>query len=177
MSVDLAALHPLLAERWLQLKEEYERKYAPELLIATSGLRRDSQQIALYAQGRRPLYEVNALRKVAGYAPITAAENEEERDIVTFADGIRKRSDHQGVLYEGRLVAVALDVAPALDPDGPGPGKPVIPWKDIPRFERIGPLAKLVGLDWGGNWTPRKRDLPHVYLPPVLVAATTRSAA
>jgi peptidoglycan L-alanyl-D-glutamate endopeptidase CwlK len=31
-----------------------------------------------------------------------------------------------------------------------------------PAWGRIGELAESVGLEWGGRWTPKKRDLPHL---------------
>lgn len=156
---DWTAAHPLLATRVQALQAMYARRYAPEVLVVTSLLRSDAQQKALYEQGRSALAIVNPLRIAAGMQPIDVKQNAHR---VTNADGVRTRSNHQGVPYQGRMVAVAADLAPAFDPDGPGPGKPVIDWQDESRFRRIGPLAEAVGLEWGGNWA--QVDLPHVQL-------------
>lgn len=157
---DWAAAHPKLAERVQLLQAMYARRFSPEVLVVTSLLRSDAQQKALYAQGRMSLAVVNQLRAVAGMQPIDLKANAHR---VTNADGVRSRSNHQGITYQGRIVAVAADLAPTWDPDGPGPGKRAIPWEDESRFRRIGPLAEAVGLEWGGNW--RQVDLPHVQLP------------
>lgn len=168
---DWSAAHPLLAERVQALQAMYDRRFAPEKLIVTSLLRTDAQQAAYFAQGRQSLAAVNALRLKAGMQPISEKEN---RGRVTNADGVHTRSNHQGVTYKGRLVAVAADLAPTFDPDGPGPGKRVIPWEDEARFRRIGPLAEAVGLEWGGNWA--QVDLPHVQLPSAIRNATAVAA-
>lgn len=157
---DWTAAHPLLAERVQTLQAMYARRFAPEVLVVTSLLRSDAQQKALYAQGRMSLEVVNTLRIAAGMQTIDAKANAHR---VTNADGVHSRSNHQGVSFRGRMVAVAADLAPSFDPDGPGPGKPVIDWQDESRFRRIGPLAEAVGLEWGGNWA--HVDLPHVQLP------------
>lgn len=51
-------------------------------VLVAEGLRNAAIQNAYYAQGRRPLAEVNRLRAIAKMQPITEAEN---RDIVTRA--------------------------------------------------------------------------------------------
>ena len=158
---DWSAAHPLLAERVQALQAMYARRYAPETLVVTSILRSDAQQIALFAQGRQSLAQVNVLRAAAGMTPIDVKANAHR---VTNCDGVHNRSRHQGVLYEGRMVSRAVDLAPSWDADGPGTGKPIIDWNDRGRFNRIGPLAESVGLMWGGNWISFQ-DLPHVELP------------
>lgn len=157
---DWSAAHPTLATRVQALQAMYTKRFYPEMLVVTSVLRSDAQQIALFAQGRQSLAQVNVLRAAAGMTPLDVLANAHR---VTNCDGVRSRSRHQGVLYEGRMVSRAVDLAPAWDKDGPGPGKPIIDWNDRGRFNRIGPLAEAVDLVWGGNWTSFQ-DLPHVEL-------------
>lgn len=171
MTVDRAALHPVLLERLDALLEDYAKVYPGEKLIVTSGLRSDKQQAAYYAQGRQPLQVVNALRAAAGMSPIADAEN---GHTVTNADGVRVRSNHQGKVYDGKVLGRAADVAPVYDHDAldchnrrlPAGG---VDWDDIKRFDRIGILAESCGLKWGGRWRDKqgapKPDRPHVELP------------
>lgn len=158
---DWNAAHPVLAKRVQALQALYAKRFAPEQLVVTSVLRSDAQQAALWAQGRYSITMTNTLRKAAGMAPITADANSR---VVTKCDGLTNRSRHQGVLLAGRMVSRAVDVVPAWDPDGPGPGKFAIDWSDRRRFARIGPLAEEVGLVWGGSWHSFE-DLPHLELP------------
>lgn len=52
---------------------------------------------------------------------------------------------------------VAFDVVPIRD------GKAV--WgttgADLALWQRVGALGRSVGLEWGGDWLGRKRDMPH----------------
>lgn len=99
----------------------------------TDGLRTVEQQQALYAQGRtRP------------------------GKIVTNADGIIKKSNHQA---HGDGFGHAMDCC-FLDQHGEPTWREDFPWK------AYGEAAKAVGLKWGGDWNS-PHDLPHVELPPL----------
>lgn len=115
------------------------------------------EQAALFAQGRRSLAEVNAMRKAAGLWAISPDEN---RKTVTDCDGVRIRSRHQGILVDGRLRSEAADVVPAIDPDGPGPLKVRVEWKDRGLFLPLVSLCRNHGLRSGGTF--KKQDWPHV---------------
>lgn len=111
-------------------------------------LRTEAVQMAYYAQGRQPLYTVNALRKEAGLFVIDEATN---KRIITWT----LRSKH----LEGK----AIDIVPVKD------GK--IPWNILSQeiadlYIRIGKIGESVGLAWGGRWTPIDKfglgkDAPH----------------
>lgn len=90
-------------------------------------------QDAYYAQGRKPLVEVNALRLKAGLWPITEFAN---RIKITNAT----RSYHSRGL--------AMDVYPS-----DGRGNPI--WRPTPdAWRAIGALAMEFGFEWGGAWEP-----------------------
>lgn len=91
------------------------------------GLRSADRQQQLYAQGRS--------------AP---------GKIVTYADGVLKRSQHQS----GR----AADCAFRDDPRTP---RDETYAEDMP-WQAYGAAAEAVGLTWGGRW--KMHDLPHVEL-------------
>jgi peptidoglycan LD-endopeptidase CwlK len=112
--------------------------------VVTSTLRTQDEQVALYAQGRKSLGEVNALRVKAGMRAIAEAEN---KYTVTRADGVKFKSNHQG----GR----AMDVVPA----GTN-GNPVWPPASDGRWQIIAKAGKEAGFKWGGDWAVYP-DLPH----------------
>lgn len=90
------------------------------------GLRTTEEQQALYAKGRT-----------------------EEGKIVTYADGVRRRSKHQD--------GVAVDVVPYP-----------IAWEDVIGMREFGQFVKGVAvgmgidIEWGGDW--KFTDLPHFQL-------------
>lgn len=102
--------------------------------ILTSALRTQDEQTALFAQGRKTLRGVNALRKTAGLPPIEENENR----IVTYS----LTSPHQSGL--------AFDIAVVKD------GVPV--WSG-PEYEILGGIGESIGLTWGGRW--KMRDMCH----------------
>lgn len=111
-------------------------------------LRTTKVQQAYYAQGRQPIYTVNALRKEAGLWVIDEATN---KRIITWT----LKSKH----LEGK----AIDIVPVKD------GK--IPWNILDQeiadlYIRIGEIGESVGLEWGGRWKPVDKfgvgkDAPH----------------
>jgi len=110
-------------------------------------LRTIEVQEAYYAQGRRPLEEINNLRKKAGLYLLGA---EEGKKIVT------KTMDSV------HLIGCAADIVPVID------GK--IPWniskENAGLWLAFGRLGQEAGLEWGGAWSPYDRygigwDAPH----------------
>lgn len=98
-------------------------------VMITSGLRTTEEQVRLYAQGRQ----------TAG-------------PIVTYCDGVRKKSNHQA---KPDGFGHAVDFAFRVN------GQPS--WDDALPWPLLGHMAKAVGCKWGGDWeTP---DRPHVELP------------
>jgi peptidoglycan L-alanyl-D-glutamate endopeptidase CwlK len=110
-------------------------------------LRTQAVQEAYYAQGRKPLAEINKLRKKAG---LYLLGKDEGKRIVT--------QTMQSVHLTGR----AADIVPVVD------GK--IPWNITAEtaglWKAFGLLGKEAGLEWGGLWPPFNRfgigwDAPH----------------
>ena len=96
----------------------------------TDGLRSEAQQQALYAQGRT--------------AP---------GDIVTNADGVTHKSNHQAHADGfGHAVDCAFLMNGAFS------------WDDTLPWTLYGAMAKALGLVWGGDWHAIV-DRPHVELP------------
>lgn len=152
-SRSLTTADPQLARMVKELMAAYARRFFPWFLMITNVSRDPLEQEALYAQGRvGSKMELNAIRERAGLPPIY--NEKEAHRIVTWT----RNSRHN------RIPSEAVDLAVAIDPDGPdGPLKPVIDWDDIARYEAMGELAKEIGLVWGGDW--KNRDLCHVELP------------
>jgi len=111
--------------------------------VKTSGRRTDQEQIALFAQGRKPLGVVNALRAKANMRPISEAEN---KYTVTDCNGVTKKSKHQS--------GEAIDYVPK-DKNG----NPCWPPKSDPRWMEIAEVFELAGMESGLRW--RKADPPH----------------
>lgn len=113
-------------------------------------------QRAYYAQGRKPLSEVNALRAVAGLKAIAESDN---ASVITKVDGIKDKSRHQS--------GDALDIYPTM-PDKAVLWYPTTSTADL--WKRMGELAKRCGFEWGGDWKPLDRyglgwDPAHVERP------------
>jgi peptidoglycan L-alanyl-D-glutamate endopeptidase CwlK len=121
--------------------------------VIGSGMRTRQQQDALYAQGRKNLGEVNALRKQAGLPPISLQAN-----TATVTDARGGESNHnltQKLLQHDRSVHVIHGFAVDIVDRRFGwevPDKKF--WKDL------GALAKVSGCLWGGDWA--KPDPAHV---------------
>ena len=94
-------------------------------------LRTPLVQAAYYAQGRKPLEEINRLRKKAGLYLIDA---EEGKKIITKT------------MESAHLIGKAADIVPVID------GK--IPWvitaENAELWLDFGELGKESGLEWGG---------------------------
>ncbi len=110
-------------------------------------LRTKEVQEAYYAQGRKPLAEINELRKKAGLYLIGEVEGSH---IIT--------KTMQSVHFTGR----AADIVPVVN------GK--IPWNIMSENAELwltfGRLGQESGLEWGGTWTPLDKfgigwDAPH----------------
>jgi hypothetical protein len=139
---NIDALNPMLATRvkcFLRKLDEAGIKY-----FVVETLRSQEVQNAYYAQGRKPLAEVNEMRKTCGLYLLTEAEN---KNIVTQT----LKSNHA----DGN----AIDIVPMKD------GK--IWWKAPQQvWEEMGKIGEDCGLDWcaGGNGKAWHWDNPHYEL-------------
>ena len=96
-------------------------------MMVTDTLRTVEEQQALFAQGRT----------LPG-------------PIVTYADGIKTKSNHQA--HDDGL-GHAVDMCFVID------GKPS--WDSRLPWKLYGLIAQTLGLQWGGSWT-KLTDLPHI---------------
>ncbi len=112
-----------------------------------STLRTDDEQIAYWYQGRFPLEEVNAKRKIVGFYMLSEKEN---KYTVTKCDGIKNKSLHQSGL--------AVDIVP-LDSRGN------TFWPDVgsPLWKAIADIMVKHGFDAGLYWKDFP-DAPHYQL-------------
>lgn len=126
----LAGVHPQLVAAVARISAAMQTLGHP--IVATDGLRTTSDQVALFAQGRsRP------------------------GRIVTHADGVLVRSNHQANLIDGSGHAVDCAFLDAA-------GRPS--WAETHPWRLYGEAAKSQGLRWGGDWTGASIDRPHVEL-------------
>ncbi len=141
MRRDIDALHPAVARRCRDLLRAC-KKLGLDLMV-TSTLRSHDEQAALYAQGRKTLDPVNALRQKARLAPIKAEGNQ----IVTSAT----TSTHEfGLAFD---VALIKDGSPHWDRS--------LDLNDNSHTDylEVGSVGEGLGLIWGGRC--RHRDLCH----------------
>ncbi|MDR1112390.1 MAG: M15 family metallopeptidase [Bacteroidales bacterium] len=116
----------------------------------TEGVRTLAKQNAYYAQGRKPLEAVNQLRKQAGIAPITSAQNK----AVTWT----MKSKH----LEGK----AVDLVPQID----GKVRYDLCREFAPCMIKVSKELNIPirwGADWNGNGVAYEKgetDSPHFEL-------------
>lgn len=149
MSRSLELLHPKVQEAAMQLKE-LARSELGLYIIFTQTLRTNAEQVALYAQGRKTLEEVNLLRNLANMSPIKADANK----IVTKAPTNKDSYHGYGLAFDIAITDLT--------------GKKIVwdktsDWNNDNQndWEQVGELAsRIEGLEWGGNWSSMP-DPPH----------------
>jgi peptidoglycan L-alanyl-D-glutamate endopeptidase CwlK len=107
-------------------------------MLVTAGVRTQAEQVALYAKGRT-----------------------QPGAIVTYADGIIKRSNHQAKA-DGK--GYAVDCAFLVDGTDRDGEIDTPTWDADRPWPLYGTLAETLGqgkVTWGGRWTSL-RDLPHI---------------
>jgi len=127
--------------------------------LVSETLRDKEVQEAYFAQGRKSLEEVNALRKKVGLYLLKEAEN---LKTVTNCDGVKHLSNHQ--CRDGSGLGSAIDIVPAYE-DNQGR---LNFWWAAPQsvWEYLGHIAESCGLDWcyGGKGEHWGWDSPHFEL-------------
>lgn len=129
MSTKLDGVHPALVEAVLRILSAMSA-LGFEMMV-TDGVRTAAQQQALYAQGRT-----------------------KPGKIVTRADGVMTRSNHQP--HKDDDYGHAVDCCFVVG------GRPS--WDDKLPWALYGAMAKSLGLRWGGEFTTIT-DRPHIELP------------
>lgn len=96
------------------------------------------------------------VRTVAEQDALYAQGRTEPGNIVTNAKGTTYSSQHQW--------GIAFDFYLDMDVDGDGQKSDDAFNNSTALFEKVGKIAKSIGLGWGGDWISIK-DRPHLYLP------------
>lgn len=107
------------------------------------------------AQGIKIKY-TECLRTVEEQDTLYAQGRTKPGNIVTNAKGSTYSSQHQW----GHAADFCID----MDVDGDGSKSDDAFNNSTGLFDRVGAIAKTIGLGWGGDWTNPK-DRPHLYLP------------
>lgn len=105
------------------------------------------EQDALYSRGRNSLAYVNQMYAKAGLEPITAEMNKNKITWTKESVHTKKEAVDYYILKDGKY---CNDLKVDIDKD------------NIPDWQEFGKIALECGLDWGGYWTPKKADYPHV---------------
>jgi peptidoglycan L-alanyl-D-glutamate endopeptidase CwlK len=136
----LAELDGRAQPRFEQFLNRLDEALGETQYVVFEGRRSAAVQEAYYAQGRKPLEEVNALRKLAGLYLLRS-----EQDNYTITWTLKSR----------HLEGLAMDVLPVN-----GDGSPT--W-DLAhfriKFETIRGCGRAVGLECGADWP--QTDWPH----------------
>lgn len=152
-SRSLLLLHPPLREKAALFLEACQQARHPAIITCTG--RFQAEQVALHAQGRRTLSEVNNLRMIAGMPLITEEENRrrvtwtlQSQHLINPQTGFCNAFDF--ALLNGKKAH--WDIKVSVDGD------------EIPDYEEAGQIGEQLGLTWGGRWD--KPDYPHFQLMP-----------
>lgn len=144
---------PELQEKYKAFAVGMDAAGIPYMITCTA--RRVREQIALYAQGREKLDHVNALRKLAGMAPITWQENARKVTWTLASNHLIDLDDNNPDNDHSRAfdIAIMRDGRPTWDL------KVNINANDIPDYDEAGRIGEAVGLRWGGRFP--SPDRPH----------------
>jgi hypothetical protein len=143
-------------ERFIQLEAAYDSQGIRYVRWSTK--RFDAEQIALYAQGRKPLEYVNNLRIVVGMDIIEewidkkGNKHSDNDYTVTEADGVRNKSQHQ---FGNAVDYVILTKQ----------GNPTWDYiKYCEEYRALRDIGKALGFNCGGSWMkmPNGKDSPYI---------------
>jgi len=116
-------------------------------------------QVALYAQGRQSLEEINKLRKIAYMREIGEEEAKKKvtytlasKHLVNYDDNDPDNDYSQAFDFVVRTGIRTLSWDPKVD----------VNENEQPDYEEVGKIAEDLGWVWGGRW--KKKDLPHIQL-------------
>lgn len=156
-SRDITKAVPRLQDFTHKLIEEAKKRYNLDVIV-TNVSRDIIEQAALFAQGRKPLSEVNKLRKIAGLSPISAAENKycvtwtmKSKHIIDLTDNSPLNDLSHAVdiaiVKDGRAI---WDIKADVNKDGKA------------DYLQIGQLALEIDPLVNGGWRWKKNpDYPH----------------
>lgn len=133
MGIDkLVNVHPSLQDKVARIKFAMAELGFP--MVVTDGVRTDAEQALLYTKGRN-----------------LAGQIVDPSKVVTYRDGLHKRSNHQ--IHPDTRFGHAIDMCFLVD------GKPS--WAESNPWTLYGVMAEALGLSWGGRWQ-HPVDRPHI---------------
>lgn len=151
---DLLCATIKMREFIVKLILECEKRGIP--IAVTSVARSIYEQAALYAQGRRSLENVNDLRKIAGLATISEADN----NICTKTMKSKHLVNRDNADSDDDF-SHAVDIAVVKDGKETWNLKADVNSNNITDYEEVGKIAKEIDptITWGGEWA--WRDMCH----------------
>lgn len=144
---------PELQDRYADFKAKMQVRKIPFMLTCTA--RTFREQMALYAQGRQSLNEVNTLRKVAMMPLISLKENLYCVTWTMVSKHIINLEDDLATNDKAR----AFDIAIFKDGKAIWEIKVSVNDNDIPDYLEAAEIGESVGLIAGARW--KKPDYPH----------------
>jgi peptidoglycan L-alanyl-D-glutamate endopeptidase CwlK len=143
-----------------ELRELYYKFYNKVKLAGldtslTCTARELKDQIALYAQGRQDLKEVNELRRIAKLPPINDLENKKKVTWTLKSKHLINSDDQNPTNNLSR----AFDIVILKDGKAIWDVKADINNDNIPDYQEAGQVGKSIGLKWGGDFP--SPDYPH----------------
>jgi len=138
----LAGLEPSVRPKFEEFLERLDKALGDELYVVYESRRSALVQEAYYAQGRKPLDEVNALRRDVGLFEL---RGEKDNYKITWT------------LKSKHIDGLAMDVVPV-----DGAGNPT--WDTAhyrKAFEAIRDSGFAAGLICGADWPAPETDWPH----------------
>lgn len=152
-SRNLDDLVPELKEKAVQHQQKC--KEAGIDIMFTCTARSTKEQIALYAQGRQGIEEVNELRRIAKMPPITEESN---KRAVTWTLNSKHLIDLDDANPENDK-ARAYDIAVVKDGKAVWDVKISLNENDIPDYEEVARIGEDLGIKAGARF--KNPDFPH----------------
>lgn len=146
-------LTPSMQSKFKAFAFEMLQRNIPFILTCTA--RTVDEQVALYAQGRKPLEEVNKLRVIAGL-PVLKSETQNRKVTWTL------HSKHLIDLDDGNPdndKSRAFDIVITRDGKAVWDVKADVNKDNEPDYIQAGKIGESVGLRWGGRF--KSPDMPH----------------
>jgi len=136
-------------DKYLCFRERMEAEGLPFILTCTA--RTETEQVALFCQGRLSLQGVNCIRRLAGLPPITATAN---RFCVT------KTLNSKHIVHKNRPLAEAFDIALLKHQRPHWDIKVNVNKNEVPDYLEAARIGEECGLV-AGAFFKRLRDYPH----------------